>query len=220
MNTPVDFLLWVKGPAFTVALFVFVLGTLIRLFEILLLGRMPDYAEAKGSEFGAGIKTVFTRTLPEPGSFKRAPFTVLGGYIWHIGFLIVLLFFIPHIELIHATLGIKWPGLSSYLVDAVTAVTLVTLLAMLVDRLLHPVKRFLSGPEDYLVWLVTFLPLLTGYLAYHRLINPYPLVLGLHILSVELLMLVFPFTKLMHAITFIFARWYNGAIAGRKGVQS
>jgi nitrate reductase gamma subunit len=52
------------------------------------------------------------------------------------------------------------------------------------------------------------------------MLNPYPLVLGLHILSVELLLVVFPFTKLMHALTFVIARWFNGAIAGRKGVQS
>ncbi len=220
MNTPVDFLLWVKGPAFDVALAVFVLGILIRLFEVMLLGRKPDLAEAKGSEFSAGMRTVFTRTLPERGSLKRSPFTVIGGYIWHIGFLLVLFFFIPHIELLHATLGIKWPGLSNHLVDAVAVITLVTLLAMLIDRLTHPVKRFLSGPEDYLVWGVTFLPLLTGYLAYHRMIDPYSLVLGLHILSAELLMVVFPFTKLMHAITFLLARWYNGAMAGRRGVQS
>ena len=220
MNTPIDFLLWVKGPAFNVAVTVFILGILVRLFEILLLGRSPDYAEAKGSEFNGGMRTLLTRFLPEPSSFKRAPFTVIGGYIWHIGFLIVLFLFVPHIELIHGTLGIEWPGLSNYLVDAITVVTIIPLLAMLIDRLVHPVKRYLSGPEDYLVWLLTFLPLLTGYLAYHRLINPYPVVLGLHILSVELLMVVFPFTKLMHALTFVLARWYNGAIAGRKGVQS
>jgi nitrate reductase gamma subunit len=220
MNTSIDFLLWVKGPAFDVALAVFIIGILIRLFEILLLGRTPDLAEAKGSEFSAGLKTLINRNLPEKGSLKRSPFTVIGGYIWHIGFLITLFLFIPHIELLNATFGVKWPGLANHLVDAVAVVTLVTLSAMLIDRMTHPVKRFLSGPEDYLVWVLTFLPLLTGYLAYHRLIDPYPLVLGLHILSAELLMVVFPFTKLMHAITFIFARWYNGAMAGRRGVQS
>jgi len=31
-------------------------------------------------------------------------------------------------------------------------------------------------------------------------------------------LVVFPFTKLMHALTFAVSRWYNGAIAGRKGV--
>jgi nitrate reductase gamma subunit len=106
------------------------------------------------------------------------------------------------------------------MVDAITAITILALAAALVHRLQHPVKKRISTPEDYLVWAVTFLPLLTGYLAYHRLINPYPLVLGLHILSVELLLVVFPFTKLTHAFTTFIARWYNGAIFGRKGVAS
>ncbi|MCU7845807.1 MAG: hypothetical protein KZQ93_18400 [Candidatus Thiodiazotropha sp. (ex Monitilora ramsayi)] len=220
MTTPTDFLLWVRGPGFDIALVVFILGVIIRLLEVLVLGRKHDYSEPRGGELGPGLKTVVTRTLPETGSFKRAPFTVIGGYIWHIGFFISLFLFVPHIELINATLGLSWPGIASNLVDAVAAVTIVTLIAMLFSRLTHPVKRYLSGPEDYLTWLVTFLPMLTGYLAYHRMIDPYPLVLGLHILSVEVLMIVFPFTKLMHAFTFFIARWYNGAMSGRRGVQS
>lgn len=220
MNTTVDFLLWTKGPAFDIALMIFILGILIRLFEILMLGRREDLSEAKGETFGPGMRTIITRTVADSRALKSAPFTVIGGYIWHIGFFITLLLFIPHIELVNSLLGIKWPGLPNPLVDAIAVVTIVTLAAMLIDRMTHPVKRYLSGPEDYLVWVVTFLPLVTGYLAYHRLVNPYPLVLGLHILSVELLMVVLPFTKLMHSITFIIARWYNGAMAGRRGVQS
>jgi nitrate reductase gamma subunit len=220
MSTATGFLLWVRGAGFDIALVIFILGVIIRLLEMLILGRKPDLAEARGSEIGPGVRTVFSRTLPEAGSMKRSPFTVIGGYIWHIGFFICLFLFIPHIELIDSVLGVSWPGLPSNLIDAVAAVTLVSLLAMLFSRLNHPVKRFLSGPEDYLTWLATFLPILTGYLAYHRMIDPYSLVLGLHILSVELLMVLFPFTKLMHAFSFVIARWYNGAMAGRKGVQS
>jgi nitrate reductase gamma subunit len=220
MSTATDFLLWVRGPCFDIALVIFIIGVIIRLLEVLVLGRKPDLAEARGTEMGPGMRTLFLRTLPEAGSMKRSPFTVIGGYVWHIGFLLSLFLFVPHIELINSMTGVKWPGLPSNLIDAVAAVTIVTLLAMLFSRLNHPVKRFLSGPEDYLVWLVTFLPMLTGYLAFHRMIDPYPLVLGLHILSVEVLLVVFPFTKLMHAFTFIIARWYNGAMAGRRGVQS
>jgi nitrate reductase gamma subunit len=71
------------------------------------------------------------------------------------------------------------------------------------------------------VWTVTFLPLLTGYLAFHRVnvASPQQLLI-LHILSVELLMVVFPFTKLMHAFTMLTSRYYNGYIAGRRGVNS
>ncbi len=91
---------------------------------------------------------------------------------------------------------------------------------MLWHRITNPVMRMITTKEDWLVWLVTFLPLLTGYIAYHQMIDPYPLALGLHLLSVEILLVVFPFTKLTHAFTLFLARWYNGAMSGRRGVES
>ncbi|MBK1701861.1 hypothetical protein [Thiococcus pfennigii] len=220
MSDPMAFLLWVKGPMFNWALAIFALGTLARLLEIFLLGRRANHAEPRGGEWGPGLRTVLTRSVADPGTFRRAPFDVLVGWIWHVGFLIALLLFIPHIELIQALIGLGWPGLPNPVVDAVTAVTLVALVATLIHRLRHPVKRHLSTAEDYLIWTVTFLPLLTGYLAYHRLIGPYPLALGLHILAAEIFLIVLPFTKLTHIFTAFIARWYNGAIFGRKGVQS
>ena len=88
MSDPMGFLLWVKGPAFYFALAVFALGMLARLVEIFILGRKTNYAEAKGGEWGPGFKTVFTRTVADPGTFARAPFNVVVGWIWHIGFII------------------------------------------------------------------------------------------------------------------------------------
>ncbi|MGD9163590.1 MAG: hypothetical protein PVF13_02400, partial [Chromatiales bacterium] len=102
MSTPTDFLLWVRGPGFDIALVIFIIGVIIRLLEVLVLGRKPDLAEARGSEMGPGMRTLFTRTLPEPGSMKRSSFTVIGGYVWHIGFFISLFLFVPHIELINS----------------------------------------------------------------------------------------------------------------------
>lgn len=218
--TSMDFLLWVRGPALDGAVIIFVVGVLIRLLEILLLGRAHNYAVPRQGEFLAGMRTVARRFVADPGTFRRAPFNVVAGYLWHIGFLLCLFLFVPHIELVKATLGIGWPGLPNPVIDAVSAITLVTLVAMLAHRLLHPVMRHISRFEDYLVWAITLLPVLTGYLAYHRLINPYPLALGLHILSAELFLILFPFTKLMHAFTSFLARWYNGATYGRKGVES
>ena len=220
MNESMDFLLWTRGVAFDVALTIFVVGIIVRFFEILSLGRVRSLAEPKGSEFGPGMKTVLTRTLPYSGTFKRQPLTVIAGYVFHVGLLISLLLFIPHIELFRETFGFGWPGLPNPIVDAATVLAVVGLLAALWNRLTNPVMRMLSDKEDYLVWLLTFLPLLTGYLAYHRMIDPYPLAMGLHILSVELLLILFPFTKLMHTFTLVLARWYNGAMSGRRGVES
>jgi len=220
MSDPMEFLLWTKGPMFDWAIAIFALGIFARILEIFMLGRKTNYAEPKGSEWGPGFKTMLTRTAPDAGTFKRAGFDVLVGWIWHIGFLLVLFLFIPHIELINSVLGLSWPGLPNPIVDAISAVTIVALIGALVHRIMHPVKQHLSTKEDYLIWTVTFLPVLTGYIAYHRLIDPYPLALGLHILSVEVFLIVLPFTKLTHMFTAFIARWYNGAIFGRKGVES
>lgn len=220
MSEPISFLLWVRGTAFDLAVTIFVIGVILRFFEIISLGRKANLAEPRGEEFGPGMKTVLTRTLPEAGIFKRQPLTIIGGFVFHLGLLISLVFFVPHIELFRETFGFSWPGLPNYFVDAATVLAIVGMLAMLWHRLTNPVMKLLTTKEDWLVWLVTFLPLLSGYFAYHRMIDPYPLVLGLHILSVELLLVVFPFTKLMHAFTLFLARWYTGAMSGRRGVES
>ena len=216
----VEFLLWVRGPAFQIALAVFIFGISLRLLEILLLGRSPEYTAPRGSAIQGGIRTLLTRSLPEESIFHRAPLVTIAGYVFHLGLFIVLLLLVPHILVFKDLLGFSWLGLPTPLIDAIAVITLLALFILLINRIRHPVLRFLSTPLDYFAWILTFLPLFTGYMAYHHMINPYPLILGLHILSVEILMIFFPFTKLMHTFTFVMARWYNGANAGHKGVKA
>jgi nitrate reductase gamma subunit len=218
--TDTEFLLWVRGPAFSAATFIMCAGLVIRFLEIFLLGRKADLAEARGSAAAGGFRTLFRRSIPDAGSFQRSGFTMVSGYIFHIGLFMVIFLFVPHILVFETVSGLSWPGLPSNIIDATNVVTMIALLAVLIHRVKDPVMRMLSEFNDYLVWFVTFLPLLTGYLAFHRVALSAPMLIGLHILSVELLMVLFPFTKLSHAFTLWMARWYNGAIAGYKGVQS
>lgn len=218
--TETELLTWVRGPGFQIATIIFVLGIILRLFEILMLGRKANLAEAKGSEMSSGLRTVFSRTIPDASTFKRSAFTVTAGYIFHIGLFVVIFLFAPHILLFKDIIGFGWPALPSTVIDATAVITIITLVIVLVHRLRDPVKRFLSNFDDYLGWFVTILPLITGYIAFHRIGMSAPSLIAIHILSVELLMVVFPFTKLMHMFTLILARWYNGAISGYRGVQS
>ncbi len=215
----IEFLTWVRGPGFNIAIAIFVVGIIVRILEVILLGRKKQLATTRAGKFISGLRTIVTRSFPDKGTLKREPFTLINGYMFHIGFFLVLLFFAPHIELFQKWLGISWPSLPTPIIDAVSVVTMMALLLLLITRIRNQVRRFLSRFDDYLAWLVTFLPLLTGYLAYHRLGLPYHYMLGLHILSIELLLVVFPFTKLTHTFTLFIARWYNGAIAGEKGVR-
>ena len=162
---------------------------------------------------------MLTRSVPDSGTLQRSTFTIVSGYIFHIGL------FVPF-SCLHR-------------ISCCSMRSLVSAGRRCQHRSLMPRRRdhhcaaggadtppegpgdaFPVGLSDYLVWLVTFLPLLTGYLAFHRIGLSPPMLIALHILSVELLMVLFPFTKLMHAFTLFMARYYNGAIAGYKGVHS
>lgn len=216
----IEFLSWVRGPGFEIATIIFVAGVIIRLIEILLLGRKANLAEAKGSEMLGGLRTIVSRSIPDKNTFKRTTFKIVSGYIFHIGLFICIFFFAPHILLVKEVTGISWPALPTAIVDASAVVSIIALITVLIHRMRDKVLKFLSTGGDYLVWLLTILPLITGYMAFHRVEMTAPSLLAIHILSVELLVIAFPFTKLMHAFTLLMSRWYNGAISGYKGVES
>lgn len=215
-----ELLTWARGSGLALALGLCLFGIILRLFEILSLGRKTDLAPARSVTPGSGWRTLLSRSLPPPGMLSRAPLTYVGGYVFHIGLAIAVFFFVPHIELIRGLLGFGWRGLPNLFVDIASIAAVLAMLAVLAGRLADPVKRFLSGWGDWLAWGLTFLPLVTGYAAFHHLTENYTLLLALHILSVELLLVALPFTKLFHVVGLFLARWYNGEIAGRKGVAS
>ena len=218
--TGLELLIWARGPGLVLAMSLCVFGVILRFIEILALGRKADLAPPRQSSAGSGWRTIATRSLPPPGMLRRAPLTYLGGYVFHIGMAIAVFFFVPHIELFRGLFGLRWPGLPNSLVDIAALAAIVALLALLIGRMVDPVKRLLTGAGDWLAWALTFAPLVTGYAAFHHLFENYTLTLALHILSVELLLVLLPFTKLFHAFSLFLARWYNGDIAGRKGVAT
>ncbi|MCC2111861.1 MAG: hypothetical protein KDJ16_07500, partial [Hyphomicrobiales bacterium] len=77
----VDFLAFVRGPLFDVALVIFVGGLVIRFVEILVLGRRNDFSEPRQGGVGAGLRTMFSRTIPEAGVLKRSPTSVIAGWV-------------------------------------------------------------------------------------------------------------------------------------------
>ena len=215
-----ELLIWARGPGFDIALTIFVVGMLLRLLEVLALGKKPDLSAPRGSGPEGAIRTVISRTLPRKSVFDKEPLRIINGYVLHIGFFIVLFLYAPHVAFFESFRGFGWPALPSGIVDAISAITILSLIAALVFRMNNKVMRFLSTPGDYIAWTVTLLPVLTGYLAYNHLLLPYTLMLALHILTVELLLVVAPFTKLTHMFSFAMARWYQGYQAGRRGVES
>lgn len=218
--TETDFLNWVRGTGMQIALTVFLVGMIYRLLENYLIGRKKSLADPKGDEWRHGLNTVWRRSLLHSNLTTRGYFTLVAGYIFHVAFLITLFFFAQHIEMFKSLFGFGWPALPPLVITITAVLGIVALIAVLFHRITDPVKRMLSDFQDYLTWFLTFFPLITGFLLITQSSLPYKGLLAMHILSFELLLIAIPFTKLSHMVTLVIARWYNGAIAGYKGVQS
>ncbi|GKY87345.1 hypothetical protein [Sinisalibacter aestuarii] len=220
-NQYFDLLMWARTTGFDIALTIMVGGILLRVIEIVVLGRKKDFAKAKGSPVTQGIKTIFSRSVPRKGTMKEAPVTYIGGYIFHIGFFVAFLFLGAHIALIKDLIGLSWPDFNKAVIETAVALAIVAAAALAYTRFTDPVRRRLTGWSDWFVLIVSVLPLITGYIAVNKVFGvDGTLWMAIHILSAELLMVSFPFTKLMHAVTFAMARYYNGSIQGRKGAES
>ncbi len=214
----IQLLTWVRGSGLDIAVSIFLMGVIWRLFEIYSLGRKKDLSASRCVAGASGWHTIFRRSLPPQGMVKKSPVSYIGGYTFHIGLAIVVFLFAPHILLIRNLTGLSWPGLPSQFVDLAAVVTMAAMVVVLADRINKPVKRYLSTFGDWFTWTVTFLPVLTGWLAVRHLLLPYTTMLAVHILCVEVLLVVLPFTKLFHAFTLFGSRWFNGQVNGHKGV--
>lgn len=211
-----------RGPALNVALAIFCLGLLWRLFSLLLLPRARDISARRANEpsaFGAALRSFFRHMwVPEPYR-KAALLSVLNGWVFHVGLAIIVFGFAQHVQFIRSLFGISWPGLPTGVITTVSVITLASLIAALVRRMSNPVLRLISGLNDYFSWLITFLPVITGLIAVNHLFADYETLLGLHILSVAALLIWFPFGKLMHAVLVFFTRSKTGIFYARRGAE-
>jgi nitrate reductase gamma subunit len=218
-----DLLGFARGPALKVALAVFCLGVVWRIAGFALLRIRGDLNKPRASTakfLTEGLVAVGTRSWPHPEFIGRTGPGEALGYSYHLGLFVVVLLFGPHIAFLGSLFGITWPSLPSSLITIVSVLTLTLFIAVLFRRVTHPVMRMLSNFDDYFSWLITMLVLVTGLAATAHIGAPYQTLLALHILSVDVLLVWFPFGKLMHAFYIFPSRAINGALLARKGAIS
>ena len=210
-----------RGPALEAALIIFVVGVLWRLIGNLALRYKAEHSAPRDNHslwLGA-LYAIVRRLWPHRAFQGRVLFSHVMGYVFHIGLAVVVFGFRPHILFIRDLTGLSWPALPNDVIFLVGALTLAALVALLVRRLMNPVLRLISTPDDYISWLITVLPVLTGLMAAAGIGPRYETILAWHILSVELLLIWLPLGKLMHTFTFLFSRGFLGARAAHKGTE-
>ena len=211
-----------RGPALWLSLLVLILGSLWRLIAIWQLGAKPDLSEPRSTRWLAGaLRGIFGRMIPRKEFRHSENLGGLNAYLYHIGLAVIVFGYLPHIQFVERLTGISWPALPAPVMYLAAGPTLVSLLIALQERLAEPVRRLLSGFDDYFSWFVVVLPLATGMAAINQSVAPgaplYPLPIAIHLLSVELLFVWLPFGKLAHAFLVFISRGITGAALARKG---
>jgi nitrate reductase gamma subunit len=218
-----DLLGFARGPALKVALAIFCLGVVWRIVGFALLRLRRDFNAPRASMLrylGGGLVAVGSRSWPHPEFIPRTGAGEALGYSYHLGLFAVVLLFTPHIIFLGSLFGFTWPGLPSNLITVISVLTLTLFLAVLFRRVTNRVMRMLSNFDDYFSWLITALVMVTGIAATAHIGGPYEKLLAVHILSVDALLIWFPFGKLMHAFYIFPSRAINGAVLARKGAVS
>ncbi len=215
-----ELLNFARGPALVVALGIMVFATFWRIVGILAMRRPLELSRARARHaWLEGIQAFFTHLWPRQAYHPMVLHWTVISYAFHIGLFVVVLGFVPHIVFIRSLTGLSWPGLPNGIAVLAGIVTLLSLLILLAHRLASPVLRGISGLDDYLSWALVILPVITGLVAFYHLVEPYPMALAVHVLSVDLLLLCLPFTKLAHTGLIFFSRAMSGAFYGRRGVS-
>lgn len=224
-----DLITFARGAALEATFTILIVGIAWRLFVIFLHPIKTDFSAPRNTHTMIGaIRTIFSRMIPHREFRASTRFSVINGYVFHLGLAILVFGFQPHITFIYRLSGISWPALPNGIVYLVAAVTIASLLIALMVRLNDPVLMLLSDFDDYFSWFVTMLPLATGMVALGVLGESYAahssahktLAVAIHLLSFELLLLWLPFGKLAHAVLVFVSRATTGAQFTRKGART
>ncbi len=207
----------VEGPLFTLAASIFVLGVLWRLIGIIRIGRTKDISPPKASAALGFFKGNLRHFFPRGIFAKRTALHIIAGYGFHFGLLILVLFAAPHIAFINDRLvSVALPEMPRWGFIVAAEVAFAGLIMLWVRRISDPVMRLISDWDDHIGTWLTFLVMLTGCLA---LQESHAFLRGFHMLFVDIWLIYFPFSRLMHAFTFFLSRGNTGATYGRKGMN-
>ncbi len=206
---------FVRGPLLWVAFLVFIVGMIVRVSSLISLSRQKDRVVYNHLSLKWALRSIFHWLLPLNRTAGQYPVYTAVAYIFHVCLLGIPVFLLAHNLLWYESWHIELWSLPENFADYMALVMLAAILFLIIRRIVLPYVRIVTTPIDFLLLIVTGLPFLTGYIAYHQWFD-YEWMLILHILSGELMLILIPFTKLAHMALFFLTRAHIGMEFGER----
>jgi nitrate reductase gamma subunit len=208
----------IDGPLWYFSLAVFGIGVTWQLIRIGFASRGADLSVARASASSGAIKTLFSRFLPHKEMASKTSIQFIAGYLFHLGLFALMFFAAPHVVFLEENLlGFGWTAMPHWAFIVSAQVAFLGLLILWLRRMVNPVSRLISTRDDHIVAILTFVVMLTGCFA---LLEGSTALRLLHRFTVELWLIYFPFSALMHTFTFVPSRMFTGAWFGRRGIDA
>jgi len=195
-----------RGPLLRFALLGMALGllrhVLLQVWEISwALHRAGDQVVPWGLAFKRNMEWLLPWRYLQRKERRLYNFT---SFIFHVGVIAVPLFLAGHVAIWRSEFGVGWWAMPGRWADWLAIATVIAALGLVVGRMAHEASRKISKPQDWLLPLLCCVPFVTGLWVAHPGWSPFDAqVLYLaHLLSAELLLLLVPFSKLVHMVLF------------------
>lgn len=212
-----------RGPLFRVSLAVCLLGLALRvgleLYRVVWAWRQ---AGDKDLPTAMVLRTTVGWLLPVRLLHARPLYSLLS-LLFHVGIILVPLFFAGHVALWQESFPLAWPTLPHAAADVLTLATAVAIVGLLGARFAAASSRALTGIHDVGILGLLLAVAVSGWLAAHPRwagVDARSLVL-VHVLAGNAALLLAPFSKIVHCVLAPFSQlvfelgWHFPAATGR-----
>ena len=211
MNAAYEF---VTGPLAWAAWGIFLLGSAWRLFSMYQLAKQKDAVSLSYMSLFYSMRSIVNWLIPFNAlGWRKNPAMTVATFVFHICLLVAPIFLVAHVMLWDQSFGVSYVTIPDNVADIMTLVVIAACLYFAGRRIMQPEVRYITTPQDWVALVIVLAPFLTGFLAYHQLLN-YDLMIILHVVAGEIMLAAIPFTRLSHMVFVAFTRAYMGSEFG------
>ncbi len=202
---------FLRGPLVWVTFFVFIGGSIYKLYMLINQAK-KERVIFPFINLKATFKSLLHWLIPFASrNWRLRPVITTFTFLFHICLVFTPIFLLSHNILWYESWGITWWTLPESIADIMTIVVISACIFFFLRRIFAPEVRFVTFTSDYIILAISFMPFLTGFLAYHQWLLPHKAMVNLHILFGEIMLMAIPFTRLGHMFYFFLTRSWMGS---------